>query len=106
MRRLAALLLAFFGMLPLVAETDTVFRIKVTMKGLSGDASYSSHLEIGYPPRPILVRRPGRWNGSPAPRPPAPWAWLPPGIPWRRGRRHCRQLRMLPCSLRAVPLST
>jgi len=66
MQRLPALLLALLCLLPLAAQGDSVFRIKVTMKGVSGEASFSSSLEIGYAPCAIWVGGSGGWTGSPA----------------------------------------
>ncbi|MDP2875699.1 MAG: hypothetical protein Q8O00_05900, partial [Holophaga sp.] len=64
MRRLAALLLSL-ALLPLGAS-EPIFRIKVTMTGRSGDASFSSSLEIGYAPCAIWTGGSGGGTGSPA----------------------------------------
>ena len=66
MRRLVLLLLACLNLLPLAAQSDPVFRIKVTMTGRSGDASFSSDLEIGYAPCAIWTGGSGGAMGSPA----------------------------------------
>lgn len=63
MPRLAALLLCL-ALLPLGAA-EPVFRIRVTLSGRSGDASYTSNLEIRYAPCAIWVGGSGGGQGSP-----------------------------------------
>ena len=43
-----------------------VFRIRFTLSGTSGEASYTSNLEIGYAPCALWTGGSGGWKGSPA----------------------------------------
>lgn len=63
MCRFVAALLCLAGLS--LGAAEPVFRIKVTMAGRSGEASFSSSLEIGYAPCAAWVGGSGGWVGSP-----------------------------------------
>jgi hypothetical protein len=61
-----ASLLALLLLLGSPSTQEPVFRIRIQMDGKTGDASFTSNLEIGYAPCAIWTGGAGGGKGSPA----------------------------------------